>query len=80
MTKFEEIVRAWRSRWRPTEAEAALAERRLAICATCPSRKEIIKGSDFFVFKKKQNNVNKFFEIHTIEKYSVGLNPAPENK
>ena len=49
MTKFEEILRAWRSRWRPTEAEAALAERRLAICAGCPSRKEVVKGLDFFV-------------------------------
>lgn len=49
MNKFEEIVKAWRSKWNPTQEEAQLAEKRLAICIGCPSRKEVIKGSDFFV-------------------------------
>lgn len=49
MTKFEEIVRAWRSKWKPTQAEAELAEKRLAICAGCTSRKELIQGSEFWV-------------------------------
>lgn len=49
MTKFEEIVRAWRSKWNPSPAETELANKRLTICKTCPSRKEVIKGSDFFV-------------------------------
>jgi len=49
MTKFEEIVRAWRSRWKPSPGETELAEKRLAICNGCTSRKEFIKGSDFFV-------------------------------
>lgn len=49
MNKFEEIVKAWRSKWKPTAAEKALAEKRLAICGECPSRNEVIKGSDFFV-------------------------------
>ncbi|CAB4142459.1 hypothetical protein UFOVP449_50 [uncultured Caudovirales phage] len=49
MNKFREIVEAWRSKWRPSPAERELAERRLAICAACPSRKEVIKEIDFFV-------------------------------
>ena len=49
MTKFEEIVRAWRSKWKPTPAETELAEKRLAICDGCLSRTELIKGNDFFV-------------------------------
>lgn len=49
MTKFEEIVRAWRSKWNPSPAETELAEKRLAICNGCTSRTELIKGSDFFV-------------------------------
>jgi hypothetical protein len=49
MNKFEEIVRAWRSKWNPSPAEKELAERRLAICKPCDSRKEFVKGSEFFV-------------------------------
>jgi len=48
MNKFEEIVKAWRTKWKPSPAERELAERRLAICGGCESRKEFIKGSDFF--------------------------------
>jgi len=49
MNKFEEIIRAWRSKWNPTPAETELANKRLAICKGCPSRKEFIKGSEFMV-------------------------------
>jgi hypothetical protein len=53
MHKFEEIVRAWRSKWNPTESERILSEKRLAICKGCPSRKEYIEGSNFFVLCKE---------------------------
>ena len=49
MNKFTEILTAWRNRWNPTPEMTELANKRLAICRDCPSRKEIIKGSDFFV-------------------------------
>lgn len=49
MNKFQEILIAWRTKWNPSESEKALSEKRLTICATCPSRKEYIKGSDFWV-------------------------------
>ena len=49
MNKFEEIVTAWRRKWKPTAEQKRLAERRLAICSGCPSRKEVIKGVDLFV-------------------------------
>ena len=49
MNKFEEIVRAWRSKWNPTPAETERANLRLAVCAKCPSRKEVIKDVSFFV-------------------------------
>lgn len=49
MNKFEEILRAWRSKWNPTTAERKLAEQRLKICKSCPSRTETIQGSDFWV-------------------------------
>jgi len=49
MNKFQEIVTAWRTKWKPTAEERELSEKRLSICATCPSRREVIKGSDFFV-------------------------------
>jgi len=49
MTKFEEIIRAWRAKWNPTPAETELSEKRLAICNGCTSRIEVIKGSDFWV-------------------------------
>jgi hypothetical protein len=49
MTKFEEIVRAWRSKWNPSAAETQLAEKRLAICAECPSRKETVSIAGYWV-------------------------------
>lgn len=49
MNKFREIIEAWRIKWNPTEEQKQLAEKRLEICKTCPSRKEVIKGSDFWV-------------------------------
>jgi hypothetical protein len=49
MNKFKEIVTAWRIKWRPNEEQKLLSDKRLAICTTCPSRNEIIKGSDFWV-------------------------------
>jgi hypothetical protein len=49
MNKFEEILTAWRRKWNPTAEQKVLSEKRLKICATCPSRQEIIKASDFFV-------------------------------
>lgn len=49
MNKFEEIIRAWRSKWNPSPAETVLANKRLAICNGCPSRVEFIKDSEFLV-------------------------------
>jgi hypothetical protein len=49
MTKFEEIVRAWRIKWNPTDEQKTLSKLRLDICAECPSRNEVVKGSDFWV-------------------------------
>ena len=49
MNKFEEIIKAWRIRWKPTEKEKLLADKRLAICKTCPSVKSLIEGSSFFM-------------------------------
>ena len=49
MTKFREIIEAWRIKWKPTEEQKILSEKRLAICDRCPSRKEVVKGSDFWV-------------------------------
>ena len=44
MNKFREIITAWRNKWNPTEEQKILAEKRLEICSTCPSRKEFIQG------------------------------------
>jgi hypothetical protein len=49
MNKFREIIEAWRIKWNPTEAQKIHAEKRLDICATCPSRKEFIQGVAFSV-------------------------------
>jgi hypothetical protein len=49
MNKFHEIIKAWRIKWNPSEHQKMLSDKRLAICKTCPSRKEVIKDSDFWV-------------------------------
>ena len=49
MLKFEEIVRAWVTKFNPTEEERALSKKRLEICATCPSRKETLGSNRLFV-------------------------------
>ena len=49
MNKFQEILIAWRRKWNPTPAQTELSEKRLAVCAGCPSRKEVVKDSDFWV-------------------------------
>lgn len=38
MNKIKEIVTAWITAINPTEAEKKLAEKRYAICFTCPER------------------------------------------
>ena len=49
MNKFREIIEAWRIKWNPTEVQKILSEKRLEVCAECPSRKELIKDSTFWV-------------------------------
>jgi len=49
MNKFREILEAWRIKWNPTEEQKVLSERRLEVCKDCPSRLELINGSDFWV-------------------------------
>jgi hypothetical protein len=49
MNKFKEIIEAWRIKWNPTEQQKILSEKRLEICAGCPSRNELIKESHFWV-------------------------------
>jgi hypothetical protein len=49
MYKFEEIIKAWITKWNPNERERELSKRRLAICATCPSRKETLGDLRLFV-------------------------------
>jgi hypothetical protein len=49
MNKFQEILKAWRTKWNPTPAQAQHAERRLEICAGCDSRQELFKDSNFWV-------------------------------
>jgi len=49
MNKFREIIEAFRIKWNPTESQKILSEKRLEICAVCPSRKELIQDSTFWV-------------------------------
>jgi len=49
MYKFEEIIKAWVTKWNPTERERELSKLRLEICATCPSRKEMLGDVRLFV-------------------------------
>ena len=49
MYKFEEIIKAWITKWKPTEQEKELSRQRLKICETCPSRRETLGDLRLFV-------------------------------
>ena len=49
MYKFEEILKAWITKWNPNERERILSQRRLEVCATCPSRMETLGDLRLFV-------------------------------
>jgi len=49
MNKFEEILKAWVIKWKPSQSERELALKRLKICSTCSYRRQIIEDVDFSV-------------------------------
>ena len=50
---FKEVITAWVTRLNPSERQKELADKRHAICATCPSRKEGILKQEWSHYCEK---------------------------
>lgn len=72
--KIKEIVEAWSISFNPTDKQLELAEKRLKICETCPSKKEIVK-------KIKISNICTECGCPVVKKsFTNSYNPCPLHK